>query len=62
LLKCHDQITLDDLVENLVATEAGIRVSEDTDSKKQRTATTGQVIMSMLGDKVFIFVPPYCND
>lgn len=63
LLKCHDlEITIDDLVENRVVTEEGIRVSEDTDSNKQRTATTGQVIRSMLGDDVVAFVPPDCNE
>jgi len=63
LLKCHDQeITLDDLIENLAVNVAGIGVSEDTDSNKQRTATTGQVIRRMLGDKVVAFVPPDCND
>jgi hypothetical protein len=63
LLICHDQeITVDDHVENLVVTEAGIRVSDDTYSNKQRTATTGQVIRRKLGDQVVVFVPPDCND
>ena len=45
LLIRHDQeITIDDLVENTVVTEVGIRVSN-----KQRTATTGQVIRMMPG-------------
>jgi len=62
LLKCHDQeITIDQLVENRVVTEEGIRVSEDTDSNKQRTATTGQVIRSMLGANV-VFVQPDSNE